>query len=90
MSIEEVNNSVRSIMVEYPALIESFKAFLPNYYENSSSEEEDDYEPITSKPIKKRNISPTNISVEKMVVETISEPINKNEVIFLKRLKKII
>ena len=89
MSIEEVNNSVRSIMVEYPALIESFKAFLPNYYENSSSEEEDDYEPITSKPIKKRNISPTNISVEKMVVETISEPINKNEVIFFKRLKKI-
>ena len=30
MSIDEVNNSVRTNMSEYPALIESFKAFLPN------------------------------------------------------------
>ena len=89
MTIEEVNNSVRTIMVDYPQLIESFKAFLPNYYENSSSEEEEDYEPISTKPVKKRNISPSNITVEKMVVEAISEPINKNEVVFFKRLKKI-
>ena len=89
MSIDEVNNSVRTNMSEYPALIESFKAFLPNYYENSSSEEEEDYEPLSMKPVKKRNISPSNVTVEKMVVDAISEPINKNEVIFFKRLKKV-
>lgn len=89
MSIEEVNSSVRTIMTDYPALIESFKAFLPNYQENSSSEEEDDYEPIQIKPTKKRNISPTNITADKMVVEAISDPVNKNELIFFKRLKKV-
>ncbi|OMJ72232.1 hypothetical protein SteCoe_29371 [Stentor coeruleus] len=88
MTIEEVNNSVRTIMVDYPILIESFKAFLPNYYETSGTEEEEDYEPIVAKPIKKRT-DIANLSIEKMVVEAISEPINKNEVIFFKRLKKV-
>lgn len=89
MNIEQVNNSVKEIMLDYPALIESFKAFLPNYYENSSSEEEEDYEPISTKPIKKRNISPTNVTMEKALVDVISEPINKNEIIFFKSLKKV-
>ncbi|OMJ92886.1 hypothetical protein SteCoe_4218 [Stentor coeruleus] len=88
MTIEEVNNSVRVIMVDYPVLIESFKAFLPNYYENSSSEEEEDYEPLNAKPSKKK-ASPSNLTVEKMVEDAISEPINKNEVLFFKRLKKV-
>lgn len=88
MTIEEVNNSVRIIMVDYPVLVESFKAFLPNYYENSSSEEEDNYEPILVKPLKKKT-DPAGLAVEKMVVEAISEPVNKNEVLYFKRIKKV-
>lgn len=41
MSILMVVASVNSIIIDYPALIEDFKAFIPNDYEKSSSEEDD-------------------------------------------------
>lgn len=88
ITIDEVNSSVRVIMSNYPILIESFKVFLPSYNENSSSEEEDDYEPVLVKPAKKKN-SPFALSVEKILIDAISEPINKNELTFFKRLKKV-
>lgn len=88
MSLEEVNASVTKIMADYPILIQSFKAFLPNYYENSSSEDNDELEPTPMKPAKKR---PNNIQMplDKVLVDAIIEPIVKNENLFFKRLKKV-
>ncbi|CAG9334351.1 unnamed protein product [Blepharisma stoltei] len=90
MSLDDVNNSVKKLMVDFPSLIDSFKAFLPNYYDDSSSEEKD--EPAYSKPIKKRKeIAPvTTLSIEKLVIEEIGEPIGKNEVVFFGKLKKVL
>lgn len=89
INLEEVNSSVRVIMSNYPVLIENFKVFLPTYNENTSSEEEDDYEPMPIKPAKKKNTQ-FNLSVEKILIDAISEPVTKNELVFFKKLKKVL
>ena len=88
MTIEEVNSSVRNIMAGYPVLIESFKAFLPNYNENSSSDEIDEIQPAPAKQVKKKS-SPTQMPLDKVLADTICEPIIKIEPLFFKRLKRV-
>ncbi|CAG9310396.1 unnamed protein product [Blepharisma stoltei] len=89
MSLDDVNNSVRKLMVNYPVLMDSFKAFLPNYYDESS-EEEDAYEPLCAKPLKKRKEPSIPLSAEKIVAVELSDPIGKNELIFFQKLKKVL
>jgi histone deacetylase complex regulatory component SIN3 len=87
MTIEEVNSKVRVIMCGYPTLIENFKAFLPNYNEESSSEDQEETE-IQVKPNKKRS-SPAHLQLDKLLVDVILDPVIKTEAIFFKRLKKV-
>lgn len=88
MSLDDVNNSVRRLMTDFPSLIDSFKAFLPNYYDNSSEEDKEEY----IKPLKKRKelVQTTTITVDKMVIDEIGEAIGKNEVVFFQKLKMVL
>ena len=86
MTIEQVNNSVRVIMSGYPNLIDNFKAFLPNYNEESSFS--DSESEIIQKPNKIKS-SPQTYPYDKVLIEVISEPILKQETFFFKRLKKV-
>ena len=88
MTIEEVNLKVRTIMSGYPTLIDNFKAFLPNYNEDSSEEEVEEAE-VPTKSHKKK-ASPPHLPMDKILVECIMEPVNRGEQIFFKRLKKVL
>lgn len=89
MSLDDVNNSVRKLMVDYPILMDSFKAFLPNYYDDSSDEDEV-YETLYAKPLKKKKDTSMAVSVEKMVCVELSDIIGKNELVFFQKLKKVL
>ena len=86
MTIEQVNSSVRVIMSGYPNLIDNFKAFLPNYNEESSFSESESE--IIQKPNKIKSPAQT-YPHDKVLIEVISEPILKQETFFFKRLKKV-
>lgn len=88
LTIEQVNLTVKQLMSDFPNLIENFKTFLPNTHEGSSSEEDDDFEPIPVKTAKKKPIG-YNVSFEKMLVDVITDSSSKNEIPFFKRLKKV-
>ena len=82
LSLDQVNTAVRELLQGYPELMESFKAFLPETYEESQEEEEIQIRPLS--------ISVQPYPVETLVVDEIRDPINKNEVMFFKDLERVL
>jgi histone deacetylase complex regulatory component SIN3 len=91
ITLEDVNEQVKQLLYSHPALLENFKNFLPNCQENESEVEEEDEPDIRKKRKIRRAESYQNAPpiYEKLLPEELIEPLDKNEINFFKKLKRV-